>query len=356
MYITGHKEIIDDALENLPHYFHNIKMDKNKLLKGLYYPDLPCGKYQIIKSGKVIMNKKRLCATFKLYKSLTTIFKYKELFQSHRGILSFLHSMTYDPNLKVKDILSTIITNIAGFSLLSLYDNDYLNFPNNKKINPNIFWIGMILHIVTDSYSQSHTIRRKDKETVMEKEIKSKAYVKFKIYIQNEIYKQLDTNIKSRKQLYTILQTKFQQDEQAIEYIHDHIKDLYKTYKMYKFRKLVAEIINKNFNIKIHPHEKEKDFDIINFQYYNNQDSFYHKKYDLMIKVKKNPVLYAKMIQECTYILNLYKSSLININNNPENHIEESKKFVKTLVNYLIHNTFRTTVKNWNKFTGVHYI
>lgn len=364
MYIYGHEEILDIILDKYLTKYFDDKMSKykhvniRKLKKGLIYPDLPCGKYEIRQNQDVVMVKNKTCSMLKLYKVIGDVYRLKEIFQSHRGIDAFLHAMSYDPSLKVKDVIKVIMSNISAFALLSIYDKQYYDFPkNNVYPDPNIFWIGMILHIVTDSYSQSHTIRVREKETIYPKKDNMKEYVDFKMKLNKSFFIKIskETRITTKEELQQALIEHFKSRPHFKMFVANNLDDIFKSYKMHMFRQQTTSKIQKYFQVKSKLVSDTKDYDIINFQYYNNQDSIYHKKYDLMTKVKSNTDMYERMLSECALILLMYKQCIHDIVDHPDRHVIISRKFVTDLYEFLNDNTFRISKSNWNNKTGSVY-
>ncbi len=368
MYITGHESILDDTLESIMGtYFDQSILDNNvnyhKLKKGMIYPDLPCGKYELIKTTKdvfSIMKKKTVCNITRLHKIMGQLDNLKEIFQSHRGIYAFLHSMSYSSVLTSKQIRDTILSHIAAYSLLSIYDKQY--YSENNQPSPSIFWIGIILHIISDSYSQSHTIRLIKKTKIVKEEKKPlDPYVKFRMKLWETIFKQANDSkkhtIDNEDELQEALLKQFKQGSIEYTYISRKKSRLFKAYKMFLFDIQTKKVVNNFIKTKwldyVAPSYEE--YDIINYQYYNNQTSMYHKKRDFLTHVKKYKGLYERMISECKTVLLLYKKCLEDIKNNPSKHQIIAKKFVKDLGVFLSSHTFRMTKQNLNKKTGVIY-
>lgn len=376
MYINGHEAILDEVLKliniNEPYFDYNFSDDKltyHKLRKGMIYPDLPCGKYELIKSDNdvfSIMKKKSVCNITKLHKIMGHLDNLKEIFHSHRGINAFLHSMSYNPSLKAKNIRNTIITHISAYALLSIYDKNYY-LGNKIEPSPSIFWIGIILHIITDSYSQSHTIRLEKPTITIKTERKPlDPYVKFRMLLWQTIFNQTNfkKHVDNEDDLQKILLEKFQKNTIQYDYIKRKKERLFKAYKMFLFDTQTRNVVKKFVNIDINDtssdassdaSSKYQRYDIINFQYYNNQSSAYHKKRDFLYHVKKFPGLYDRMIDECITVLLLYKECLQNIKKNPDKHQSISRTFIKKISFYLITHTFRMTKQHLNNKTGVIY-
>lgn len=383
MYIGGHREILDTVLELLQeHPFYKQIRLKKILHKGLIYPDLPCGKYEII-NNEVVMSKQGLCPWHNLLNIAAAKGKFKEIFQSHHGFNAFLHAMTYNPALEVKDIVRSIITYSSGCAFLSIYDNNMIGFsrfsmptvtsapPTSKTSaqqsvvqsrtvpNPNSFWIGIILHIMMDSYSQSHTVRRDRKLTSNEDHDHPKAsYKQDMVEAQFKYICMYNRIVQTEKDLLTILLDRLKDDERAMKYVERRSSDLFLAFKIFKFQYQIADLVKKLIRVKVQPTataSESSSNDIRTFQYYNNQSSLYHKKHDFMIQVKKDKAMYGRMVEECKQVLIMFMQCVEAIKQTPEDHLKISKAFVKNLVAYLLQNTFRISQENWNRKTGEMY-
>lgn len=163
MYTSGHEAILRDALKRLGSGEAPEHGDVKLLLKGLKYPDFPCGSYQLDAHeldahrhdghGRLGMSfKRKSCSLFQLLHDVTlrpNIFA--SAFASHNGYFSVWHSMTYDPQRTVGQITRDIIDQVLSFLLLAVSDDT----PERMRF----FWLGMALHVVMDAYSPAHVLR-----------------------------------------------------------------------------------------------------------------------------------------------------------------------------------------------------
>ena len=120
--------------------------DINNLIKGLFYPDLPCS-YFYIKENRIKMEIK-LCSILKLGtlgKNLETSIK-SQIEESHNGRYSINHSMAYDPKLTNRQVRDAIIARCIVM-LFSFFETKDFAF------------LGYIIHIIQDSYSPVHSYR-----------------------------------------------------------------------------------------------------------------------------------------------------------------------------------------------------
>lgn len=344
MYITGHIEIVNDILsQKIFNNYFNKKMFSNfsrqNIIKGLRYVDIPCGIYEI-ENNKVLFKKRKLCnltSLLQLYSHETR--SETQIYQQHKGFFSHLHSMSTDPENNMLKIRNKIIISILGYSLLAIYDNNV--FDNNPIKQPNTIWIGMIMHIITDSYSPAHTMRNKNAhyyimKTIinddLNKKIRLNVHEQIKVLAkQNFLYQKKHIFIQA-----ILLEITKENNNDTIEntnkYIISQKKQLFNMYKSFKFeyntnklvRKMVKEIDDKdkdkdkdkqeNKNTKKKEIEieiqKEIQGDIVAFQYYEGQPLGLHNKLDFLSYIKNDTKLYKRMLSECTEYLLLYKEAI----------------------------------------------
>jgi len=359
MFLSGHETITTEVLEEiLPSYFDDPVMEnddtrRRKLFDGVNYPDLPCGKYKISDDQHVTMHVQRVCPIYKLYRILSSRrYVLTELHQSHRGIFAFYHSMSFDPELKVKDVVNTIIINLASCAFLAIYDDEYYKY-DKKGIapHPNIFWIGFMLHVIQDSFSQSHTIRydKKHKRVRYTEPREESNHLKARI---NRYIISLSLLDMTEKELKEKVLKQFKGNE---EYVRDHMYKIFKAYKMYAFEKQRNKLVMKLLQTKCKPTKASQEYDIKNFQFYNNQSGTYHRRYDFLEEVRKESKMYERMKKECADVLILYQQCLRDIAERPKQHGDIAVNFVKNIFGYLQRNTFRISADHWEQRTGMRF-
>lgn len=142
---------IEENKENKEIFFMNTKLsEKNieEIVKGLFYPDLPCS-YFFIKDNHIEM-KTQLCSVLDLSSLGKNITKniISQIEESHNGRYSINHSMSDNPDKNNLVIRDAIIARCIIFFYLFLETKDYT-------------FIGILLHIIQDSYSPVHSLRKK---------------------------------------------------------------------------------------------------------------------------------------------------------------------------------------------------
>ena len=129
------------------------KIDIENLVKGLFYPDLPCA-YFYIQNGHLLMDL-RLCSVTKILTlgKATDINITSQIEESHNGRFSINHSMADNENGINYNIRNNILARCITVFYSFLETKDYT-------------FLGYLLHIIQDSWSPVHT-----KREVMNKDI-----------------------------------------------------------------------------------------------------------------------------------------------------------------------------------------
>ena len=140
MHVFGHVSIVQEALKLAPAIS---KKDIADLLRGTRYPDMSCGSVDVDGANELVLNLQEC--------SLTDLFKYvfRDLslpYQSHNGIYSSWHAMSYDPRRVVRDVAKDAFEYVMICVKLAFETRSY-------------FWIGFALHTVVDAYSPAHVVR-----------------------------------------------------------------------------------------------------------------------------------------------------------------------------------------------------
>ena len=306
-----------DLFDDLP----SGKMNSKKMLKvGLWYPDLPCSIYKF-KGDWVTMVPKNKCSITRFAKILSSANEYDEIFQSHHGIYAFLHSMTYDPEVSADALRKRILHKLMASAVFAAYDNTaYANVPTKQ---PNIFWIGMIMHTIQDSYALSHTVRTNKQlpDYVVEKESERHAFKRsFRTSMFNlaRSHAHDGLHIHTEDELQSVLMKQYKDQPEILRYIDKRgIHKLFKAYKLYMFdvqsRHTVQHALRANNMSKLLgcKHGENDKYDIRAFQYYKGQSAIYHTQNDLISRVKSLPGMYERMVSECVHLLRLFRDMAI---------------------------------------------
>ncbi len=163
---------------------------KNKtfknILKGLYYPDLPCAS-RSLRNGVVTHDKIKLCPLKKLL-LFSTNDHLHEAYASHNGSMAYLHAMAPTPIVSVRRVRDSVVRQLLLLFAMGLHDDTTVGLdrsPNASGV-PNVFWLGQALHVLMDSFSPAHTLRTKTAGDVgAEVECLRNGVMQMKSYAQN---------------------------------------------------------------------------------------------------------------------------------------------------------------------------
>lgn len=174
MLIEGHIKLLKLALRSKPELSNffaskgNGEMSFERLISGLKYPDLPCASRSLKfdKMGSydmhVQMNSYNTCNPAILLKYLSSHVGFQkdvlsEAYLSHNYTLAYLHSMTPNPNLTNGQVISNTLQFCRVMASMAI--RDILNKDPSHRGLPNVFWMGMLMHTVMDSFSPAHVFR-----------------------------------------------------------------------------------------------------------------------------------------------------------------------------------------------------
>lgn len=334
MFSSGHVEILTEVFREYfqDQYFKNIpykEVTLKNFLIGLGIVDFPCASYNFNENGRVKITSYKLCKLARIFDSFFSTSNKVEsanIFQYHKGYFAHLHAMTTDPENNILKIRNKIIMSIMGYCLLSVFDMTI--FDDQPTFSPNIFWIGMICHIITDSYSPSHTIREKKYKAV-------------KIPIQKEKSAILANRLKIREYVKDLAKnssiTTLEDFQKQFDGKLNDINIYWKSYKMFRFEydtnKLVRKWVPlKKLECKTGFRGIEKYGDIMTFQHSSSQFMLKHLASDFLYVIKKKKVLYRRMKNECALFMQIYLDVLKTRN---------IKKFLIDVYDLMMNETFR---------------
>lgn len=338
MYVSGHIEILNDIFSQLPKNYFDKKFI-NRIYNGVEFVDSPCGLYKY-QDKHIHFKTHKICGLSFFFELFDNV-KHGEghMFQFHKGFFAHLHSMTTDPDNTVNKIRNKIVKSILAYSLLALYGNRI--FDKNPEMKLYGAWVGMIMHIITDSYSPAHTIRHKN---ILTKEITSipplDKTLEMRLKVHEEIKRlaKLDKIYTNADDFHKNLLSKFPDNTFVKNFKHK----LWGSYKLFKFEYDTRKVVDNKIKLqnKLYP---DKNGDIITFQYYPGQTFLSHSKYDLMYYIKNDKELYERMINECkTYLILLHE--VIETKN--------IKLFLSKVMELMLSRTFHISSKNLNNKTN----
>jgi hypothetical protein len=329
MFITGHREILNTVLAQLPPGTFSPAQVK-RMHRGLEYVDTPCGKY-VVQDGHVVLTKQRLCRLGVLL-SLFDSRRYGEssVFQFHKGFFAHLHAMTTDPENTVLKIRDKIVTTVLGLSLLALFDTRVFDAPPEEggtqrsagSLRPNAFWVGMVLHTITDSYSPAHTIRKTtsrvrrvraanksdDDDDDEGERMRIAVHEAIKALARRSTARPFD----SRGRFTDALERSMERDAAAVAFARAQSSQLYAIYKVYRHQYDLDAVVGAWAPRRLWPRpgDRGRYGDVVSFQHYGAQSFWLHNRLDLLYYVKRDARMFERMLSDCRAYLLMYHEAL----------------------------------------------
>lgn len=392
MLLDYHDDILKTSLSEKD-YFNSLKdfqyITKYLLNNGLHYPDVPCNDIVYTNNNQIKYLNYNTC---KIPISLIYLFNetgngLKQSVQSHRGRQAIGHSMTFDPNITVFDIRQKILRRLEILYMLALNDNSLLNKCQNKKCvnmcyksmlnsydcikaEPNIFWLGQVLHCVQDSYSRVHTLRELSNKKgghVSDTSEKEDSIPEFKLIkiigdkLDEINLKDIKIDSDSNKDIQKYLKTIIN-DVVYHKIIDKNPKDISHIFKLILFFKNQREIIKDLFNGEENlPSEINKSNNksnitnsdkypyIMSFRYIPYQQKCsktFHMSFDNK-KMTEEAGFSEFMINNCKDILNLYKKHILSLKTG------DIKNCINEMITYIAQNVFPILDKYKNKKSAI---
>ena len=370
MLLEYHGHLLNDSLpKNYFKRLHKFSYVNSTLLReGLFYTDVPCSSMILTNDNKLKFLNYKSC---KMPLSLIYLFYedengHQEVVQSHRGKQAIGHSMTYDPNISMIDMRQKILRRLEILYMLALNDTSLMTKSNDKKDNicystlwenytcllpqPNIFWLGQILHCIQDSYSRAHTLRILPGQQLPTIKNKFPRYKKKDANTHKLIRKigaiinKLDLNVFQIPNNIPEFLKKYIKKETLINIIDNDKKNISHIFRLILFFKLQEQRFNQLFDGKylVMPSNQNKTNNssiikhypyIVSFRYIKHQEKcnlFFHMKYD----VKETNDIYEKyIIKNGKDILKMYKRHILDNNSSIQDKINE-------MITYIAKNTF----------------
>ena len=328
----------------------NLKYVNNDLLTtGLHYPDVPCNELVITTDGKVKYLNYDTC---RIPLPLLYLFDeqnngLKQTVQSHRGRQAIGHSMTYEPTVTMMELRQKILRRLEILYMLALSDNSLLIKCSVKtckicyettsslytciESQPNIFWLGQILHCIQDSYSRVHTLRQLPDQqpvvnqyggqqilTTKEDKIPSFRLVRM---IGDVIDTHEFKSISGSKSDIVAFLTKHITDPELTSIIRDNPNDIGHIFKLILFFKNQKRNIEQLYDSDLLPSENHKANNtsditgypyLISFRYIPHQSNCgrsFHMSYDSQKSTEK---FERFVIENCSAVLAMYKRHILD--------------------------------------------
>ena len=152
MRLDSHIKYLDEVVKEVPvspeHYA--------AMKRGIQYPDLPCGKYEVDKN-RIALKSRDICGWVQYMFHSSGDASFNEIHTSHIGHNAIVHSMTPYTHKTVEEIRDSIVELIELFFYLALFGE---TGGTSQKLAPDPFWLGVVMHTIMDACSPAHVIRK----------------------------------------------------------------------------------------------------------------------------------------------------------------------------------------------------
>ena len=344
MYIDGHREILAEVVATrlTPDFFDGWPGNPRVLHMirvGLTYPDLPCGKVKPIVKGEpaLIMHRPKLCSILAVTSLLRPHKQHNEMYQSHLGMLAYLHAMSPDPRSTAGTVTHAIVSH--ALSLALLFRRSALAPPLKRAKPVEVmypFWLGVLLHTVTDSYAEAHTVRHRGRP--MEAAVPPSD--------------EQDDMMRRATALYALagrtLGRPLSRPELADELKKRVSKHHHRLYMMYVFHRQTDHEVRRALpgtdrlitqgTTGVRQAQKgspkgnsSNNNNIHSYSYFPTQTTSYHAHRDRLSLVRAEPAMWDRMLDECADLIRIFR----------EHHADTERRFLRRVLYFLVRRPFR---------------
>lgn len=352
MFLDGHKEILAEVLSSEPGLLRGWPgaLRERSLVraiqKGLAYPDLPCGRVEIPKQGDPIVRLRRpkLCSVASMLQLMSpSKHQYSELYQSHLGSLARVHAMAPTHRATTAAVAHEIVAQSLSLGLLFWRCFDPASTHPEERPKNGGFWLGILIHTLTDSYSDAHAVRvpgvplsvAPAPDEVQERVMRHSAL------LYEIAGRSLDAPL-SKKQLYAEIERVRRVKKRGVL----HLAKQHQTYLLFvmhrqTFRAIRGDLPGVDLAIaRGLERAATRDLggdDIRAFSYYPTQPQpGYHALRDRLSVLRKRPRTWARMHRECAEFLRIFKDAAAQAAKSRTHDASARKRFLARLLAFLV--------------------
>jgi hypothetical protein len=350
MFLEGHREILAEVVATRlpPRFFASgwlggkRSKDVNPLAaiqRGMEYPDMPCGAVQL-EGVRAVMRRPALCSTASMVKLFRTKHQYSEQYQSFHGSLVHLHAMSPVAGAKAGQVTRTIVSHalmIATLFRKSAHEGDE-DCP---------FWVGAMLHTLTDSYSDAHTIRLPGVALVRAAPPprSQDKVMRHAALLYDIAGRTLDQPL-GRAELAEAIDRSSGIDRARSGARRQH--RLYLLYVLHRQTDRDVRIALPSVDERLlkpasrtpggHAPTVPRTHDIRAYSYYPTQNTGYHAIRDRLRLVRDRPAMWSRMLDECAELVRIFKEDGLR---RPLDGRRETARFLTRLLDFLLAGPFR---------------
>ena len=342
MFLEGHRQILAEVVATRlpPRFFASgwLNPSVNPLTaieRGLAYPDLPCGAVEL-EGDRAVMRRPALCSTASTVRLFNKKYQYSELYQSHLGTLAHTHAMSPDAGATAGQITRAIVSH--ALMLATLFRRAAREGDDDSP-----FWIGVVLHTLTDSYADAHAIRLPGVALVRaappphahDKVMRHAAL------LYDIAGRTLDRPLKRAELAEAIDRSS------GVDRARHGAKRQHRIYLLYVLHRQTDHEVRialpsvDGHLLLLKPASRAptpRTHDIRAYSYYPTQKTGYHAVRDRLKLVRDRPAMWSRMLDECAELVRIFKEDGLR---RPLDGRRETTRFLSRLLDFLLAGPFR---------------
>ena len=331
MYLDGHREILAEVVSTrLPRGFFSSGWPgglkkrgiEKALQRGLAYPDLPCGRAERDKKAGSAIHLRRplLCGVMSLIQLMSPRrHQYSEMFQSHLGALAHVHAMAPAHRSPTAAVAHAIVSHAMALGLLFWRCFDPAFDHKEERPKNGGFWLGILLHTLTDSYADAHAIRVPnvplDRAPPPDEE--QERVMRHSALLYDLAGRTLDAPLTKKKLAIEIENVRRIKKRGVL-----HLAQQHQTYLLFVMHRQTDRSVRRDVpgvDRKISAAlrgggggQGSRKYDIRAFSYYPTQPQpAYHALRDRLKVVRDRPEMWDRMLGDCAELIRIFKDAAI---------------------------------------------
>ena len=388
MYLPAHHEILSEALDALPPDFLegwpglDAAAVAAALRLGVSYPDLPCGNVVVV-DGRAEMPRPRLCSVLAFTRLAGRKFQHDEIYQSHLGSYAYLHAMTPDPAATVGEVTRQLVDHLVALAWLawkgassapsSSGSNSSSSSGSTSTLNstsrgaPYPMWLGIALHTLMDSYSESHAIRHRGRRLLRSSDAGSPEDAEKREAAEVRWHARLLSELAERTVNAPLPPPAITAALKAAGVPAIRRRSASKSYRIFLFHQQArrdARQVLPGLDALLersvgHAVGRSAPHDLITYSHYQSQPLGYHSLGDRVSLVRDNPRLYARMLGECVELMRTFRAGLAFDGKSKKTSKNKNdpacRAFLRRVLALLLDGAFRMTPGRAAGPTGLDY-
>jgi hypothetical protein len=254
--------------------------------------------------------------------------KRTQLYESHLGAHTYMHAMTPSPRLTVGEVARTVVE-FATVAALRASEDAFGEEGEGETRHDSgsggqyMLWLGVVLHAIMDSYTEAHAVRHSEREltapsarmTTKARRATTSAGMEHVITLASALQTLASETASApltRREFDAVVNARIRGPTGSML----AAKSAYKGYLSLAFHKQGSSLLRALLPPPLlHPDpplHRQHPYDIVTFSHYPSQTDFYHVTRDRLDLIEAHPAMYARMMDECTRIAELFRAHLVS--------------------------------------------